>query len=91
MPSAKSFRIRHLQFSLTDRLSACAKDARMESISSPSPLEVSIFSFSNTMATPSAFISRTISRSVTVFRAKRLRLLVSTRSIFPARQSASRR
>ena len=37
-PSEKSLRIRHLQLSDTLLLSSCAKEARMVSISSPSPL-----------------------------------------------------
>lgn len=35
--------MRHLQFSETLRLSSCAKEARMESISSPSPLMECMF------------------------------------------------
>ena len=91
LPSEKSLRTRHLQFSDTLRLSSWAKEARKESISSPSLLRVSSRSFSKNTAIPRSFSSRAVSSRVTVFRAKRLTDLVRIRSIFPARQSASSR
>ena len=91
MPCSNFFRMRHLQFSDTLRLSSCAKEARTVSISSPSPLIVSIFCSSKYTLTPSRFSSRTVLSSMTVFLAKREMDLHRIRSIFPARQSCSMR
>ena len=58
-------------------------------ISSPSPLMVWIFSFSNQTSTPSSFKCRTVRRRSTVLRAKRWMDLVRMMSIFPASASSS--
>ena len=61
----------------------------MVSISSPSPLMVSMFSFSKDTLIPSPFSSRAVSSSVTVFRAKREVDLHRMRSIFPSGSPAA--
>ena len=88
MPRSNRFFILHLQLSEMLLLSSCANEARMESISSPSPSMERMFSRSNQTSTPISFRCRTVSSRSTVLRAKREMLFVSTRSIFPASQSA---
>lgn len=57
--------MRHLPFSDVDKLSSRAKEARMVSISSPSPLMEWMFSRSKYASTPSSCSLRTVSKSVT--------------------------
>ena len=63
----------------------------MESISSPSALMEWMFCSSKYTSTPISFSSRTVSKRVTVFLAKREIDLVMTMSTLPALQSFSRR
>ena len=86
-PSSNPFRMRHLQLSLTERLSAWAKEARSVSMTSPSASRVLMFCSSKKTLIPSSFSSRTVRKSVTVFLAKRLTDFVMTISMVPARQS----
>ena len=65
--------------------------SRMVSMSSPSAVPVSMFCSSKYTLMPKFFSSRTVSKRVTVFRAKRETDFVSTLSIFPLRQSARSR
>ena len=69
-----------------DSSCACAPDRA--SSSSLDIYAVSMFSFSNRMLTPYYFSIRAYIRESTVFLANRDTDLVSTRSIFPLRQSA---
>ena len=79
----------HFTFSEMLRLSSCAKDARSESISSPSSESELICSFSNRTSMPRDFKCLTVSRRSTVFLAKRLMDFVRMMLILPASQSAS--
>ena len=89
IPFSKRFFVAHRIFSLMERLSSWAKDARMESINSPSPLMELIFSFSNRTSMSFAFRCLTVSNRSTVFLANRLMDLVRMMSIFPSSQSTS--
>ena len=90
-PCSNIFWIRHFWFSLADLDSSSAYIASKVSISSPFLLMLCIFSFSKNTSISNNFNSRIVSRSTTVFRAKRVIDLVITRSIFPFRQSSSKR
>ena len=83
MPFSNRFLIPHLQFSERLRLSSCAKDARMVSINSPSPLMELMCSFSNRTSTPMSFKCRTVCSKSTVFLAKRWIDFVRMMSISP--------
>ena len=91
MPCLNRLIVPHLTFSEMLRLSSCAKEARMESISSPSPLKELMFSFSKRTSMPRSFRCRTVFRRSTVFLANRWIDLVRMMSMFPASHSASMR
>ena len=89
IPCSKRFLVAQRTFSLMERLSSWANDARMESISSPSPLMEFIFSFSNLTSIPLALRSLTVFKRSTVFLANLEMDFVRMMSIFPFSQSAS--
>ena len=78
----------HFTFSEILRLSSCAKEARSESISSPSSENELMRSFSNRTSTPMDLRWRTVSKRSTVFLANRLIDLVIIMSMLPASQSS---
>ena len=88
LPSAMRLRQPQVTFSEMLRLSSWARLDMMVIISSPLLSRVSMFSFSNVTPIPFSFSFRMVVRLSTVFRAKRLTLLVMIRSIFPASASA---
>lgn len=80
---------RHFTLSLTFLLSSLAKEERTVSISSPSPDNVDIFSFSNQISTPIFFNSLTTSSITVVFLANLKIDFVRITSISPCLASSS--